>query len=212
VLSEHRIETIDPPADDRRVRQRIALVTLAVLVAAGLVSGRALTLPGSSPATSPKTSACGPVGQPAEDLGLDRTRALTLCLLNQQRAMRGLPALRYDSRLEVSSQGHSDDMARRGYFEHDTPDGVEAYRRMLAAGYPADNAYTAENIAWGSGSQSSPVEIVDSWMHSPPHRATVLHAGLAEVGVGVAMRAPVPNPGDADAATYTTNFGGPPLP
>jgi len=185
------------------VHQKIVLVTLAVVLAVALVGGRALTLPGSAPATSSKTSPCGPVGEPAEKLGLARTRALTLCLLNEERARHGLPGLRHDRRLEVSSQGHSNDMARREYFEHHTPEGVEPYQRMLAAGYPANNAYTAENIAWGEGSESSPAEIMDSWMHSPPHRDAILHPGLVDVGVGVAIA-----PG---AATYATNFGGPPL-
>jgi uncharacterized protein YkwD len=186
------------------VPQKLVVVVVAVVVAAGLVGGRALTLPGASPArVSDKTSACGAVGLPAEELGLERTRALTLCLLNQERAERGLPALRYEARLELSSQRHSDDMVRRGYFEHNTPEGVEPYLRMAAAGYPAHNAYTAENIAWGEGVESSPVEIMDSWMHSPPHRKTILHPGLAEVGVGVAT--------SETAATYTTNFGGPPI-
>jgi uncharacterized protein YkwD len=186
-------------------------VVLAVVVAAGLVAGRALTLPGASPATSSdKTSACGSVGLPAEKLGLERTRALTLCLLNEERAEQGLGPLRYDARLELASQRHSDDMVRRAYFEHDTPEAVEPYQRMLATGYPADNAYTSENIAWGEGSESSPVEIMDSWMHSPPHRDAILHPQVAEVGIGVAMAAPKRGSYET-AATYTTDFGGPPV-
>jgi len=188
------------------------LVVLAVVVAAGLVAGRALTLPDRSPAAlSDKTSPCGEVGLPAEQLGLERTRALTLCLLNGQRTRHGLAPLRYDSRLELASQRHSDDMVRRRYFEHDTPEGVEPHARMLATGYPADNAFTGENLAWGEGAESSPVEIMDSWMHSPPHREALLHPSFAEVGVGVAMAAPERAADDVPAATYTTDFGGPPL-
>ena len=82
---------------------------------------------------------------------------------------------------------------------------------MLATGYAANNAYLAENIAWGEGAKSSPAEIVDSWMHSPPHRDTILHPTLAEVGVGVALAAPTRAGSDTAAATYTTDFGGPPL-
>jgi hypothetical protein len=186
------------------VPRNALLVVLAFAVAAGLVSFRALTLPGPSPAAlSDKTSPCGQVGLPAEDLGLRRARALTFCLLNERRGSRGLQALRYDARLELASQRHSDDMVRRDYFEHDTPEGVEPHSRMLAAGYPADNAFTGENIAWGEGAESSPVEIMDSWMHSRPHREALLNPSYTEVGVGVAA---------ADSsATYTTDFGGPPI-
>jgi uncharacterized protein YkwD len=139
----------------------------------------------------------------AAELGLERTRALTFCLLNKERARKGVAALRYDARLEAAAQAHSDDMVRRDFFEHDTPEGVEPYERMLAAGYAATNAFTGENIARGEGSESSPMEILDSWMHSPPHREALLHPGYAEVGVGMAST--------AKAATYTTDFGGPPI-
>jgi uncharacterized protein YkwD len=187
------------------VPQKIVLVLLAVAVAAGLVIGRAVTISDPAPAaSSEKESACGEVGLPAQKLGLERTRALTFCLLNEERAGRGLAPLRYEARLELASQRHSEDMAKRAFFEHDTPEGVEPYARMLAAGYPANNAFTGENIARGEGVESSPVEIVDSWMRSRPHREAILHPSFAEVGVGVAVAAP--------AALYTTDFGGPPLP
>ncbi len=152
---------------------------------------------------SDKTSACGEVGLRAADLGLTRTRELTLCLLNAERARAGVGPLRYDVRLEAASQRHSDDMVARRYFEHDTPEGVEPYQRMLAAGYAATNAFTGENIAWGEGAESSPVEIVDTWMHSLPHREALLHPQYSEVGVGVAF--------GPEAVTYTTDFGGPPI-
>jgi uncharacterized protein YkwD len=194
------------------VDQRIVLVVVAVVVAAGLVMGRAVTLPGPSPAAeSDKRSACGRVQLPAEELGLASTRALTLCLLNAERARRGIAPLRAEARLELASQRHSDDMVARRFFEHDTPEGTEPQGRILATGYPADNAYTGENLAWGEGAESSPVEIVDGWMHSPGHRENILRRAFTEVGVGVTMAGPEDSPKDMPAATYTTDFGGPPV-
>jgi uncharacterized protein YkwD len=188
------------------------LVAVALALAAGLVVVRAITLSGASaPAFSDKTSHCGHVGLPADELGLERTRALTLCLLNEERARRGLAGLRPELRLELASQKHSSDMVRRRFFEHATPEGVDPQARMLATGYPANNGFTGENIAWGGGAESSPVEIVDSWMHSPPHRENILRPGFTEVGLGVAMGAPTKAPADVSAATYTTDFGGPPV-
>jgi uncharacterized protein YkwD len=175
------------------VRRKLLLIAAA----AGLASGCGSTEPAA------KQSACGQVDVPAAELGLERTRELTLCLLNQERARQGVAALRYDARLEAASQAHSDDMVRRGYFEHDTPEGVEPYQRMLAAGYAATNAFTGENLARGEGSESAPIEILDSWMHSPSHREALLHPGYAEVGIGVAF--------SPKAAMYTTDFGGPPI-
>jgi uncharacterized protein YkwD len=163
-----------------------------------------LTMAGcGSTESAPRQSACGQVDATAADLGLESARRLTFCLLNEQRAKQGIAALRYDARLEAASQAHSDDMVRRDFFEHDTPEGVEPYERMLAAGYAATNAFTGENIAWGEGGKSSPSEIVKSWMRSPPHREALLHPQFSEVGVGVAYT--------AESATYTTDFGGPPI-
>jgi uncharacterized protein YkwD len=182
----------------------VVVVVLAVVVAAGVVAARVLTLPAASPAAqSDKTSACGPVGRPAGELGLERTRMLTLCLLNEERARHGIPPLRAEARLELASQQHSEDMVERRFFEHDTPDGVDPQERILATGYPATNAFTGENIARGEYAESSPVEVVDSWMHSPGHRENILRAEFTEVGVGVATA--------EAAATYTTDFGGPPV-
>jgi uncharacterized protein YkwD len=184
------------------VWQKLALVVVALAAAAGLVAWR-VAGSGSEPApVSSKTSSCGAVGLPAKDLDLGSLRTLTVCLLNAQRARHGLPPLQPEERLEDASQLHSEDMVRRGYFEHDTPDGVDPQRRMLDAGYPSNNAFTGENIARGSGAESSPVEIVDAWMHSPPHRENILRPGFREIGVGIWVK--------GELALYTTDFGGPP--
>ena len=155
-------------------------------------------------------SPCGPVERQPRELGLERTRALTLCLLNAERAKRGLAGLAREPRLEQASQGHSRDMVERRFFEHDAPGGIEPYERMLAAGYPSNNASTAENIAWGTGTRGSPGGIVEAWMRSPPHREAILESRYTVVGVGVAAGAPEATEATDPPATYTTDFGGPP--
>jgi uncharacterized protein YkwD len=81
---------------------------------------------------------------------------------------------------------------------------------MLATGYPSNNALTGENIAWATGPSATPQAIVRLWMHSPPHRADILRPRFMQIGVGVAQGAPQkPHSTDA-AATYATDFGGPP--
>jgi hypothetical protein len=45
-------------------------------------------------------------------------------------------------------------------------------------------------------------------MASPPHRANVLHAGFRELGLGIALGAPVAGASAAaGAATYANQFG-----
>jgi uncharacterized protein YkwD len=156
-------------------------------------------------------SPCGAVhGLPGE-LGVERTRELTLCLLNGERSRNGLSPLRRSVRLELASQRHSEDMVGRKFFEHDTPEGIDPQERIVRTGYPVNNAITGENIAWGTGPKGSPAEIVDLWMHSPPHRENILRAEFTEVGVGVAAGAPEDPKSSDPPVTYTTDFGGPPV-
>jgi uncharacterized protein YkwD len=102
-------------------------------------------------------------------------------------------------------------MIARRYFEHDTPDGVDAQERMRAAGYQSNNAITGENIAWAAGELASPFEIVDLWMHSPPHRENILRPQFTEIGIGLVRGAPAKQRSDQTPWTYTTDFGGPPV-
>jgi uncharacterized protein YkwD len=179
-----------------------ALVAAAVLVAVRGADGNP---------REQSTSPCGPVGLEPGDLGVERARQLTFCMLNEERARHGLPPLQRRAQLELASQRHSEDMIARRFFEHDTPDGVDPQKRMLAAGYPSDNAITGENIAWATGPSASPAEIVSMWMHSPPHRENILRREFTEIGMGLAPGAPTKPRSNDPPWTYTTDFGGPPV-
>src|SRR6202011_5092993 len=95
----------------------------------------------------------------------------TLCLVNRERTARGLVALRLDTLLQGVAVAHSADMVARDYFAHTTPSGETAPARIIASGYaPAGAGYTVgENIAYGTGSRSTPRSIVAAWMNSPGH-------------------------------------------
>jgi uncharacterized protein YkwD len=80
---------------------------------------------------------------------------------------------------------------------------------MLAAGYPALDAITGENIGWATGPAASPAEMVDLWMHSAEHRDNILRPAFTQIGIGVAPGAPQPPTSSDPPATYTTDFGGP---
>ena len=135
------------------------------------------------------------------------TRTAILCLLNKKRAEHGLAALQPSPVLELASQRHSEDMATRNYFEHDTPDGIDSAARIVAAGYPRVGTWLGENLYWGEQAKATPVKAVEGWMHSPGHRANILRAEFAAVGVGVAYDAPIPA-SHLRSAVYTTDFGG----
>ncbi len=96
-------------------------------------------------------------------------------------------------------------MAARRYFSHTSPSGTTMGARIARSGYTrGGRGYViGENIAWGTGTVSTPASIVRSWMASPGHRANILSRRYREIGIGVVRRAP----NGAAGGTYTTNFG-----
>ena len=186
---------------------------LPVLLAAAMIGCGAGTPAPQGKGYSDRPSSCGAdAGVWARDLGLERSRELTLCLLNAERAREGLGPLREDPRLELAAQRYAQEMVAGQFFAHDSPSGTDPQDRVLMAGYPSQSASSGENLAWGTGSEGSPVEIVDGWMHSPGHRANILRAAFAEVGIGIEFDVPERRDGAPPGSTYVTNFGGAPLP
>ena len=133
-------------------------------------------------------------------------RTAILCLHNQIRAGRGLPALRENAKLRRAAEGHSADMVDRGFFDHTTPSGVTMVARIKAVRYLSPEFVWAigENLAWGTGSLATPREIMQAWMDSPGHRANVVKRSYREIGIGVATGTPTAG---SEGATYTADFG-----
>jgi uncharacterized protein YkwD len=179
---------------------RIALVFAAL----------ALALPGAASAHRRALRADDCVGADAVPTALTIAVAqkATLCLVNVERSSRGLRALRDNSRMDKAAGSHSRDMVARGYFDHVTPNGGDPVSRLAHVHYITNSLLSwsvGEDLAWGSGIDSTPREIVKSWMASPPHRANILHASFRDAGVGVALGAPESTP--LPGATYTLDFG-----
>ncbi len=111
--------------------------------------------------------------------------------MNAARSQAGCGALTVDDRLTAAAQGHSDDMAAKGYFSHTSQDGRSFADRVRAAGYPSPGG---ENIAQG---QRSAQAVHDAWMNSEGHRQNILNCGFNTIGVGL----------HASTWTWTQNFG-----
>jgi uncharacterized protein YkwD len=156
---------------------------------------------------APSSAACASAHVFPSPEAIQRARAVTLCLINRERAARGLRRLRPNSRLGVAATRHSRDMVRRAYFSHDTAGGGSFVRRVLSARYVSRRAAWSlgENIAWGAGRLASPAATVDAWMRSPGHRANILSRSFREIGVGIAPG--TPRRGVGPGAVYTTDFG-----
>ena len=85
-----------------------------------------------------------------------------------------------EAALTCAARVHSKDMADRGYFSHNTPDGQSPWDRMAEATY-AGFAQAGENIAQG---QSNPEAVIATWMNSDGHCSNIMDPGYTEIGVG----------------------------
>lgn len=150
-------------------------------------------------------SACPSAAAQPAAANVQQVERTVLCLVNRERTSRGLERLKPSAKLAKAALGHSKDMVRRDFFDHESPGGGTMTERIRAAGWFAGaRSYAfAENIAWGTGAYSTPQSIVRNWMNSPGHKRNILTARYDELGVGIALGAP----GREAGATYTTNFG-----
>lgn len=98
---------------------------------------------------------------------------------NIERAKAGLPALTTNNLLNQAAQTHSQNMAIQDFFDHQGEDGKWHDDRIAATGYEAD--YSSENIATG---QTTPKQVVESWMNSSGHRRNILSSEVTQIGVG----------------------------
>ena len=114
--------------------------------------------------------------------------------INAERAKNGSsPQLRWDNRLGAIARTHSEDMTRRGYFSHDTPEGLGPTSRIEKAGYNCwkDSHYgVAENITielTGDSLDRMAAEAVRSWVNSPGHRLNLLGRQYDRTGIGASF-------------------------
>jgi uncharacterized protein YkwD len=171
--------------------------TPAVALAAALTLSLA-----AAPAASAACKGAGASTETATKRALVRA---TLCVLNAERARHELGALRLNRGLSTAARRHSRAMVRERFFSHTSLNGATFVDRIRATGYlsGAQSWSVGENIAYGSGSRSTPRSIGRAWMNSPGHRANILSESFRQIGIGIASGTPVGTGG----ATYTTDFG-----
>jgi uncharacterized protein YkwD len=125
--------------------------------------------------------------------------ASILTLINNHRAQNGLPALTRAGQLDTAARNHSQDMATRGFFSHNNPDGKTPRDRIVATGYSC-TSWTGENIAAG---YSSAEAAFNGWKNSSGHNANMLRPEFDTIGIGVYYLA-----GSSYGYYWTTTFGG----
>lgn len=195
-------------------RAWIAAATTAVALGLSVAPAHARAVPAQLPCLPgltcpqevPSVDTCPNEGLAPAAGNLRKVRRATLCLLNRERTARELAPLRANRKLRRAATLYARQMAAQDFFAHVSPSGSTFVERIRGSSYLEDaNGYdVGENLAWGGGPLATPRQIVSSWMTSPDHRANILKGAFRDIGVGIALGAPVPG---LSGATYVNEFG-----
>ncbi|MEA2179945.1 MAG: hypothetical protein QOG77_3242 [Solirubrobacteraceae bacterium] len=93
-------------------------------------------------------------------------------LVNRERVVHGRRRLRFAPSLSLSARSWARALSSDSRFTHG-----DFARRVLRFPFVLRSAgrwKVAENLGWGTGSESTPRSIVSRWMASPEHRANIL--------------------------------------
>ncbi|MDP4033619.1 MAG: CAP domain-containing protein [Pseudorhodobacter sp.] len=101
-------------------------------------------------------------------------------LVNAERRVNGLPALRPSAKLAQVAHAHACDNAAHSSYSHVGSDGSDLKQRLRRGGYGLRVA--AENTGFGF---DTPERAMNFWMNSPHHRANILLKGITEIGIGL---------------------------
>jgi uncharacterized protein YkwD len=106
--------------------------------------------------------------------------------VNAVRRTHGLVPLRVSAGLTTAAREHSTEMARAGYFAHESLAGTTVFDRIAHYYSFAGRRYwsVGENIAWASPDLGA-LRVLRMWLRSVEHRDTLLTRQWREIGIGV---------------------------
>lgn len=100
---------------------------------------------------------------------------------NNDRLAENYSGLTLNPVLQKAAQMKANDMALKGYFAHNSPDGHTPWYWFNKAGY--DFSYAGENLAVNFSDSS---DVNNAWMNSPSHRQNIMNGNFTEIGVATA--------------------------
>lgn len=110
----------------------------------------------------------------------DVTKADLINLLNKDRQRLGLNTLSENSNLDKAAFLKAQDMVKKGYFAHYSPDGVTPWFWFSQVGYKYN--YAGENLAIGFTDSKN---VHSALLNSQSHRENLLNPNYKEVGMVV---------------------------
>jgi uncharacterized protein YkwD len=151
-------------------------------------------------------------GSAGRNSGVKRVSSLDSALAAQVNAFRiahGLVPLRVSPFLSAAARAHSTQMARLGYFSHNSANG-SPFSSRIATYYPARGfrSWTVgENLLWASPDVGA-ARALRLWLASPPHRANLLNPRWREVGLAAVHASRAPGVyGNSPTTIVTADFG-----
>src|SRR5690554_4711485 len=100
-------------------------------------------------------------------------------LVNRERTNRGLKPLQHRADIKNVAHKKAQDMINSNYFSHNSPNYGSPFDMLRTFGISYQAA--AENIAKG---QTTPEQVMNSWMNSTGHRNNILNGNFDSIGVG----------------------------
>lgn len=147
-----------------------------------------IQVPPPAPAPGTDGGSTGPSPPPAAEVPVTfsgpgsgrRAVEEMVALVNEHRRSVRCPALVWMQTVANAAQGHADDMARRDYFAHRSPEGLGPTDRLRAHGV----SYRAmgENIAQHPGTAR---DVMNGWLASPGHRQNLERCSYTHHGIGL---------------------------
>ena len=115
-----------------------------------------------------------------KEISIDQTAEREMFIMvNNERQKQEISKLQVDTALTKVAREHCEDMFKRGYFSHNTPEGYTPFDRMTEA----DISFVAagENLALAPNADLA----MDGFMKSEGHRENILSSEFGKIGVGV---------------------------
>lgn len=107
-------------------------------------------------------------------------------LINTERALVGLSALKWSEKIAEVARLHSNNMADYNFFSHKGMDGSMVDDRAAQLKMGAWSAI-GENIAFMKGYDQPVAMAVEKWLQSPSHKKNLLDPAWTETAVGLAV-------------------------
>jgi uncharacterized protein YkwD len=173
----------------RRAVLIILIISVMITASACPVIRREVPPPGETPARTPAEPAPTPREEQVSPEEVPSTPTQMEMELfdevNDRRTENDLPPLEFDETAYRAAKYHSMNMARQGFFAHESPAGQTPTDRFELFDFNFANRMWGENIAMNFNLPNPIEATADGWMESPGHRENILEERYRYAAIGI---------------------------